>query len=724
MAKYKYIPQKFIVKSMIEFWGNMIKNLDENIVDDDFFDPVENVIPHDELVFMIQTIFSDDELNAMKENRERSARLDFGEGNTDLLMELWNNGKYRKKTRLLMNTIYKSAIAAVGVSKSKEGVERRLDEICDTLKLNEVERGVLLLAYVKTATCFEYPRRMDDSEKPSFFAMALDRSFAEVSKAMNGNGKLRKFNVLDGDWDFNHRAFGGYLAGTEKDAIERRFYKRSEGECLPWEYFGQLSKTHGRILTRMLKSNRGKGRMNILLYGAAGTGKTSFAKALVKAVGLNAYEIKQGSDDGKNMTAESRMAGIQICNAQVTPSESIMIVDEADELLRSTVTGFLAAMFGASGGKSTEKGVINTILDDMRIPAIWISNTPASAMDESVRRRFDYSVCFEKLNSAQREAIWNNGIKKFKLQNLIGQDKIPMLASRYLTSAGGISNVLENVKKMLPKKKEVDEIISVLMKQHCQLMETDEGNKFALAKDYSLEGLNIKGNVTLPKIVQAATNYIDESFDASIDKPRMNMLLYGPPGSGKTEFVKYLGVQLGKRVIVKKGSDILGMYVGQTEANIRAAFKEAEAEKAILFFDEIDGLLQSRESAHARWEVSQVNELLQQMEEFNGIMVAATNFHKNLDPAVMRRFTFKVEFDYLTVDGKRYFFERMFKKSLDESAAQRLDELECLCPGDFRTVRQSLHYLGNDASVDDLLSGLAAEVDAKPKDVSRSKIGF
>ena len=90
-----------------------------------------------------------------------------------------------------------------------------------------------------------------------------------------------------------------------------------------------------------------------------------------------------------------------------------MIVDEADELLRGSSCGFGDFGFGVRGGKSTEKGVMNTILDEMRIPAIWISNAPAESMDESVRRRFYYSICFERLNNAQRAAILCNLVVKY-----------------------------------------------------------------------------------------------------------------------------------------------------------------------------------------------------------------------------------------------------------------------------------------------------------------------
>ena len=70
--------------------------------------------------------------------------------------------------------------------------------------------------------------------------------------------------------------------------------------------------------------------------------------------------------------------------------------------------------------------------------------------------------------------------------------------------------------------------------------------------------------------------------------------MFGPPGTGKTEFVKHLGKELDRKVLVMKGSDLLSKYVGESEQNIAKAFQRAETEHVILFFDEIDGLVQDR----------------------------------------------------------------------------------------------------------------------------------
>ena len=168
------------------------------------------------------------------------------------------------------------------------------------------------------------------------------------------------------------------------------------------------------------------------------------------------------------------------------------------------------------------------------------------------------------------------------------------------------------------------------------------------------------------------------------------------------------------------------MWLGGTEANIKNAFAEAEGEHAILFLDEIDGLVQSRTNAVRSWEVTQVNELLYWMENFNGVMIGATNFLQNLDQAIMRRFTFKLQFDYLDEAGKLTFFEKCFKATLTGEERRRLAAIPSLAPGDFRTVRQSLFYYGGDVTNAMRLEALERESSAKNSTsfAPRARLGF
>ena len=244
----------------------------------------------------------------------------------------------------------------------------------------------------------------------------------------------------------------------------------------------------------------------------------------------------------------------------------------------------------------------------------------------------------------------------------------------------------------------------------------------ASAKNYSLEGLNLTTPVPLKDIVAAVRKFRDGSGRPDVDAPRLNILLSGAPGSGKTAFVKYLAREVGAPLRTLKASDLISRYSGDTEKQIAEAFSEAKANGEIPFLDEIDSFLQDRSRADKSWEVSQVNELLQQMEEFEGVMVGATNFTENLDRAVLRRFTYKLKLDYLTDEGKGIFFQRYFKTPLTDEERSRLNGIANLTPGDFRTVRESLYYLSDRQTNAARLNALEAESEAKG--LKRAKIGF
>jgi len=168
-------------------------------------------------------------------------------------------------------------------------------------------------------------------------------------------------------------------------------------------------------------------------------------------------------------------------------------------------------------------------------------------------------------------------------------------------------------------------------------------------------------------------------------------------------------------------------YLGESERNIANMFREAEVEGAILFLDEADSLLRNREKVSRSWEVSQVNELLQQMERFNGIFICATNLFADLDAAALRRFTFKISFKAMTPQQR----ERMFIQEsllgdgtkLDDNARSRLHRLESLVPGDFAVVKRQSRILGTLPVPDAFLAELESECKIKSYKQSRA-IGF
>ena len=724
MARYKNIRRTASTRRAVKFWWNVVKNYDGRVYDQDFFDVVAYNLRRDEAAAIIRGNFSEKELKPLEAAKEET--LELGRDNAGFMLKrIWNEKPLRKSCRAVLKIMRDRILRKLVAGEDDELFERRFAALCGFLGLDKVESDLLMLAYVRSATLFDdFPEDADASGRPQYYAMAVDRSYPEVLAALSTKGRLMRYGCLTDEYLFNQKEFGGYFEGTDSSPLDERYYRRSDEEALPWEFFGRLASEDGAVLKDMLAARRGGGRLNILFYGVPGAGKTSFARTLAAKTGLKAYDLLQGEADEKNISAETRLAGIQIFNARMaTGGGKLLVVDEADELLRTSG----AAVGGRIRGGS-EKGVINTVLDGMKMPAIWISNASSEDMDESVRRRFDYSVHFRSLTLAQREKIWRNNIRRLGMGELIPESRAAALAERYETSAGGITMVLENVKRLNPDSDRAAELVEKIMRPHCELMHSAiMDGKGKPAADYSLEGLNIKGEVGLDHILDAVRNFQRERdrgvLTKQADHPRMNLLLWGPPGTGKTEYVKYLGSVLGTKVVVKMGSDLLDRFVGGTEERIAEAFAEAEAEKSILFLDEIDGLLQNRARADHSWEVTQVNELLHQMENFNGVMVGATNFFDGLDQAVLRRFTFKIEFGYLDDAGKRTFFERMFDTKLSAEDAARLDAVAALSPGDFRTVRQSLYYLGSGVSNAMRIGELEKESSVK-SGVRRGRLGF
>ena len=204
-------------------------------------------------------------------------------------------------------------------------------------------------------------------------------------------------------------------------------------------------------------------------------------------------------------------------------------------------------------------------------------------------------------------------------------------------------------------------------------------------------------------------------------RPKGRFCFSGPPGCGKTAFAQHLAEQADKPLLQKTESDLLNCYLGETEKNLAAMFREAEDEDAVLFLDEADSFLQDRMSAHRSWEISQVNELLKQLEQFEGLFVCATNLMDRLDPAVLRRFDLKIKFDYLRPDQARKLFMRVLAdlqeytrpRRVAESVEMRLSKINTLTPGDFATVVRQARALGTRYNAEQLLSALEAECRAK-----------
>ena len=214
-----------------------------------------------------------------------------------------------------------------------------------------------------------------------------------------------------------------------------------------------------------------------------------------------------------------------------------------------------------------------------------------------------------------------------------------------------------------------------------------------------------------PALLRADTDPVRLADRLAISgERRFSLCLQGPPGTGKSAFVRYLAERLGLEVVQKRASDLMSKWVGENEQQIAAAFAEARDSGAFLVFDEADSLLSDRRFARRNWEVSQVNEMLTWMESHPAPFACTTNYGERLDPATLRRFTFKVTLDYLAPEQARTAFRGYF--GLEPPA--QLAAFGALTSGDFAVVRRKAEVLGCLEEPATLAAMLCAECDAKP----------
>jgi ATP-dependent 26S proteasome regulatory subunit len=149
-------------------------------------------------------------------------------------------------------------------------------------------------------------------------------------------------------------------------------------------------------------------------------------------------------------------------------------------------------------------------------------------------------------------------------------------------------------------------------------------------------------------------------FGKTMEKGRgISMLFHGPPGTGKTLTAQAIADHLGCTLKVIAAADIESSVPGEAERNIRKHFKEAKGQKVVLLFDECDSLIYSRQHVGAILG-AQINELLSQLERFEGISIFTTNRLGTLDEAVNRRLALKLEFAMPTRDDRVKIWQRMF----------------------------------------------------------------
>ncbi|MQT75007.1 AAA family ATPase [Pseudomonas helleri] len=459
------------------------------------------------------------------------------------------------------------------------------------------------------------------------------------------------------------------------------------------------------IATTYLKKALAEERsgVNILLYGPPGTGKTQLSRLLARLLGTSLYEIACTDSDGDPVSAHQRLCALRSAMSALQSQKALLLLDEIEDIFDTSPLPF-------SGKSKTQKGWINRMLEENSLPCFWLSND-IECLDNAYIRRFDVVIELPNPPKSQREQI----VRECSGDRL-GEALVEKLVEHEEMTPAVIARAARIARSLHPRAgKRLDATVECLVD--------------ATLKAQGFEQLGRNQAQQLPSFYSPSLINADIPLDGLIDglrkHPEARLCFYGPPGTGKTAFGHWLAQELEKPLMVKRVSDLVSPYVGTTEQNLARAFEKAGEEQAVLLLDEVDSFLQDRKKATQSWEVTAVNEMLTQMENYRGLFIASTNLMRDLDEASLRRFDLKIHFGFLKPLQIQALFNAHLQtlklKDLAKTSGLRLLGEASLTPGDFALVARRARFKPF-TNAEELAQALLAE--SRLKTPVQRPIGF
>ncbi len=409
----------------------------------------------------------------------------------------------------------------------------------------------------------------------------------------------------------------------------------------------ELPLNHPKLFERMgIDAPKG-----VLLFGPPGTGKTLIAKAVAKESGASFYSI-QGPEIVSKHYGESEEKLRKVFEEARKNRPSIIFIDEIDSIApkRDEVTGeverrIVAQLLTLMDGMSQMDGTI-----------VIAATNREDSIDPALRRpgRFDREIEIGVPGRDGRKDILEIHLKNMPLSTDVDVDTLASMTQGFV-GADLAALAREAAMKCLSRHMDRINIDTDIPDEVMESMTVNMEDFMEALGDVEPSGMR-EVMVDIPEVhwsdiggLDAVKNEISEVFvpeegskgyqRLGIKRPK-GLLLFGPPGTGKTMIAKAIATESGANFIAVNGPEIASKWLGESERTIRQIFKRAkQMAPCIIFFDEMDSIAPRRGSGSEAWEhiVDQILTSMDGMEKMNNVtVIAATNRPDMIDPAILR----------------------------------------------------------------------------------------
>ena len=624
-------------------------------------------------------------------------------------------------------------------------VEKNINALAGLLQLNKAERALLLYG-----TLARYQRDMRSilvefkvNNAPEAYAAIAEVAGVnpdQVAEALRAGSRLERIGLVENlISEHNITDLADLMKVSEKlppvlmrqyrDQAELMavFTRLSTKSALGLDDFAFVAED-AQVMCNLLANAVARKELgiNVLLYGPPGTGKTELAKVVVQSAGLELFEVEYADRDGNSLSGRDRYRSLQIAQVFLKGSaQAALLFDEVEDVfppLSNEAAQWMAradATAAPPSGSVSGKAWVNQVLESNVVPTIWVTNR-IEQIDPAFRRRFAYHLELKSPPPGAREEL----VRKTLTGVPVSDAFVSRLAQRKgltpaqirtavrfagLARTDGADTAPPNLESLIERQlKNADQALG---------NRAQDGARQMAASHYDPNLLHVESRFEIPRVVQALKA-----------RGHGTLCFYGPPGTGKTALAEHIATTLAQPLHVRQASDLMSKYVGETEQNMAAMFREAETENAILLLDEADSYLQDRRGAQRNHEISEVNEMLQGMERFHGIFICTTNLMDRIDQAALRRFTFKIQFKPLSRAQRQTLFVTDAcagdAARLAPDLETRLSNLDQLCIGDFAAVQRQASILDVHMEPAEFLEQLEAEHRIKPEVREARGMGF